>query len=145
MNFGRLSCKPSGVDLHLDVRLLPAVTPDAFDKAFKAAVTEVNTRFSNLIMKVSRTRYNPALDMKPESDLVRAACEAQKAANIPTKLDKKATSTEAAQYFAAGFDSIVFGPGKSMGNSHSPNEHNLVDHLDKAVHFYDRMIERFCL
>lgn len=83
--------------------------------------------------------------MSETSDLVKAACEAQRIAGFGPKLDKKATSTEAAQYYAAGFDAIVFGPGRSMGNSHTPNEHNIIDHLDKAIHFYDRMIERFCI
>ena len=145
INFGRITSRPGGIDMHFDIRLLPSVTAEAFDTRFKGLVHETNTKFSNLIMKVVRNRYNPSLDMKPDSELVLAAREAQKAAGIDPKLDKKATSTEAAQYFAAGFDSIVFGPGRSMGNSHTPNEHNLVDHLDKAVHFYDRMIERFCL
>ncbi|MBI3544435.1 MAG: M20/M25/M40 family metallo-hydrolase [Deltaproteobacteria bacterium] len=145
INFGRITCRPGGIEMHFDIRLLPSVAPDAFDARFKALVHETNTKFSNLIMKTTRNRFNPSLDMKADSELVMAAREAQKAAGIEEKLDKKATSTEAAQYFAAGFDSIVFGPGRSMGNSHTPNEHNLVDHLDKAVHFYDRMIERFCL
>ena len=49
------------------------------------------------------------------------------------RFDKKATSTEAAQYFQAGYEAVVFGPGKSHGNSHSPNEHNLLEHLEKAT------------
>jgi succinyl-diaminopimelate desuccinylase len=40
---------------------------------------------------------------------------------------------------------VAFGPGEAAGNSHGPDEHVLVDQLDKAVHFYDRLIERFCL
>jgi acetylornithine deacetylase/succinyl-diaminopimelate desuccinylase-like protein len=145
INFGKLTHKPGGVDMYFDIRLLPGVAPEVFDQKFKALIPEANTKFSNLIMKVQRNRFNPSLNVPEDSELVKAAVEAQKAAGIGQKLDKKATSTEAAQYFAAGFDSIVFGPGRSMGNSHTPNEHNLVDHLDKAVHFYDRMIERFCL
>ena len=131
--------------MHFDIRLLPSVSPEEFDQKFKARIQDLNTRYSSLIMKVVRNRVNPALNMKADSELVKAAVEAQRAAGIEQKLDKKATSTEAAQYFAAGFDSIVVGPGRSMGNSHTPNEHNFVDQLDRAVHFYDRMIERFCL
>lgn len=145
VNFGKVLHKQSSIEMSFDIRLLPDVSPEVFDQKFKALVHEANTRFSNLIMRVQRNRLNPSLDTKADSELVKAALEAQKSAGIETKLDKKATSTEAAQYFAAGYEAIVFGPGKSMGNSHTPNEHNLVDHLDKAVHFYDRMIERFCI
>ena len=59
--------------------------------------------------------------------------------------DKKATSTEAAQYFQAGYEAIVFGPGRSHGNSHSPNEFNTVEQLEKAVLFYEKIIEKTCL
>ena len=59
--------------------------------------------------------------------------------------DKKATSTEAAQYFQAGYEAVVFGPGRSHGNSHSPNEFNTIEQLEKAVLFYEKIIEKTCL
>ena len=145
VNLGKVVHKQSSIEMSFDIRLLPGIAPENFDLKFKGLIHEANTRFSNLIMRVQRNRLNPSLDTKADSELVKAALEAQKAAGIEQKLDKKATSTEAAQYFAAGYEAIVFGPGKSMGNSHTPNEHNLIEHLDKAVHFYDRMIERFCI
>jgi len=145
INFGKIVCRPGAVDLSFDIRLLPEVNPDEFDSKLKGAIQGVNARYPNLTTKVSRVRFNPALNTSLESELVRVARDSQQLAGIPEKVDKKATSTEAAQYYQAGFDAIVFGPGLSHGNSHSPNEYNIVDHLDKAVHFYDRMIERFCL
>lgn len=145
VNFGRISCRPGAVDMHFDIRLLPEVKPEEFDAEFRQAIQSINARYPNLTVKVNRVRFNPALNTSLESELVRVARDSQQLAGIPEKIDKKATSTEAAQYYQAGFDAIVFGPGVSLGNSHSPNEYNIVDHLDKAVHFYDRMIERFCL
>lgn len=145
VNFGRIASRPGIIEMSFDIRLLPSILPETFDAQLKGLVHETNTRFSNLIMKVLKNRFSPGFEMKAEHDLVTAAREAQRSAGIEPRLEKKATSTEAAQYVAAGFDAIVFGPGHSSGNSHTPNEHNLVDHLDKAVHFYDRMIERFCL
>ncbi|MGE4232187.1 MAG: M20 family metallopeptidase [Bacteriovoracia bacterium] len=145
MNLGRIEQTRDGVFFHLDFRLLPHVSLDAFEQRLKDLVGETNQRFSNLIFKVQKKRMNPSLDLKDTNELVRTAKEVQEAVGISAGLDKKATSTEAAQYFQAGYDAIVFGPGKSHGNSHSPNEHNIIEHLDKAVHFYDRMIERFCL
>lgn len=145
VNLGMLVQRPSGIEMQFDIRLLPNVAPEAFDQKFKTLVQETNARFSNLIMRVQRTRSTPSLNTSADNELVKAALDAQKLAGIEPKLDKKAASTEAAYFAAHGFDAIVFGPGRGMGNSHTPNEHNLVDHLDKAVHFYDRMIERFCL
>lgn len=145
VNFGRVSCRPGTVDMFFDIRLLPQVSPEEFDAHFKQSVQTLNARYPNLSVKVMRTRFNPALNTSLESELVRVAKDSQQLAGIPEKVDKKATSTEAAQYYQAGFDAIVFGPGVSHGNSHSPNEYNIVEHLDKAVQFYDRMIERFCI
>ncbi len=145
MNLGKITFVDGRIDMFFDFRLLPEIDPAVFDEHIKTQIQNMNTNFPNLIMKVNRQRMNPSLNMDENSDLVRAAIEAQRAAGIDAGIGKKATSTEAAQYFAAGFDAIVFGPSKSAGNSHTPNEHALVDQLDKAVHFYDKMIERFCI
>jgi acetylornithine deacetylase/succinyl-diaminopimelate desuccinylase-like protein len=64
---------------------------------------------------------------------------------IEPALSKEAVSTEAAQYFQSGYESIVFGPGHSVGNSHGPNEHGFLDQLEKATVFYEKLIERVCL
>jgi acetylornithine deacetylase/succinyl-diaminopimelate desuccinylase-like protein len=45
---------------------------------------------------------------------------------------------------AAGAESIVFGPGRSTGNAHCPNEHNLYSQLEKAIQFYRALIARIC-
>lgn len=145
INLGKVTHRPGYVDLYFDVRLLPSISPETFDQKFKAMMSELNTKFSNLIMKVNRNRFNPAFNISAENELVQVALEAQKSSGIGHKLDKLSVSTEASQYSSAGFDCIVFGPGSMKGNSHSPNEHTLVDQLDKAVHFYDRIIERYCL
>lgn len=148
MNFGKLASRlgnQGSIDLMYDVRLLPSVSVDEFFEHLKDKVQACNARYPQLSFKLNRTRMNYPLDTSRESDLVKAAADAQKAAGIGVKLDKKATSTEAAEFYMHGHDAIVFGPGVSMGNSHSPNEYNLVDHLDKAIQFYDRLIERLCV
>jgi acetylornithine deacetylase/succinyl-diaminopimelate desuccinylase-like protein len=144
-NLGKVESDQNSIKMHLDVRLLPNISKEEFDAAFKARIQQINSKFPDLIVKVERKRFNPSLNMNIDHDLIKSAQEAQKLCGIQAGLDKKATSTEAAQYFEAGFDAFVFGPGKSQGNSHSPNEYNLVDHLDKAIHFYERMIERYCI
>lgn len=74
-------------------------------------------------------------------DCVKLRCK-----NLDNNLrDKKATSTEAAQYFKAGYEAVVVGPGLSQGNSHSPNEKNSISELEKAIKFYEELILRVCL
>jgi acetylornithine deacetylase/succinyl-diaminopimelate desuccinylase-like protein len=144
MNFGKLRQGMSGIDLHFDLRLLPDLMADEIEKHIQKGIDAIAARFPNLNVSAVRERMNPGLGMKREDELVLACAEAMKAAGIEPALDKKATSTEAAQYFQAGYPAVVFGPGKSLGNSHSPNEHNLVDQIEKATLFYERLIERTC-
>jgi acetylornithine deacetylase/succinyl-diaminopimelate desuccinylase-like protein len=88
---------------------------------------------------------NPGLNMTLEHEIVKVCKDSMAAAGIEPVLDKKATSTEAAQYFSAGYEAVVFGPGMSQGNSHSPNEHNLLEHIEKATLFYEKLIEKVCV
>jgi acetylornithine deacetylase/succinyl-diaminopimelate desuccinylase-like protein len=144
VNFGKLRQGMSGIDLHFDLRLLPDLMADEIEKHIQKGVGAIAARYPGLNVAAVRERMNPGLGMKLEDELVRACGDALKAAGLEPLLDKKATSTEAAQYFQAGYEAVVFGPGKSLGNSHSPNEHNLVDQVEKATAFYERLIERVC-
>jgi succinyl-diaminopimelate desuccinylase len=83
--------------------------------------------------------------MKMEDQLIDICRDSMDSVGIAPQFSKKATSTEAAQYFQAGYQAVVFGPGTSQGNSHSPNEHNRLDDLEKAIAFYEKVIERVCL
>jgi acetylornithine deacetylase/succinyl-diaminopimelate desuccinylase-like protein len=65
--------------------------------------------------------------------------------NAEDGFTKKAASTEAAQFFQAGYDALAFGPGSGSGNSHGPNEHIELDQLERAVRFYEKVIEKTCL
>lgn len=145
VNLGRTLTRPSLVELHLDFRLLPSVNTEMFDQKLRATIQELNSRFSNLTIRAARMRINPALAQNEGDEFIKAGLDVQRAAGITPKLATTSASTEAAQFHAAGFDTLAFGPGSNIGNGHAPNEYNLVEHLDRAVHFYDKMIERFCL
>jgi acetylornithine deacetylase/succinyl-diaminopimelate desuccinylase-like protein len=148
-NLSKIMQRQGFLELFFDVCLLPDTgsthSLDEFDRQFKAELAKTNTQFPNLILNLSRKIANPALNVSEDNQLVVAAKEIQARIGLEQKLSKKSNNSEAAQFHAAGMDAIAFGPGGIQGNSHSPNEFNLVDHLDHSVHFYDRMIERFCL
>jgi acetylornithine deacetylase/succinyl-diaminopimelate desuccinylase-like protein len=83
--------------------------------------------------------------MTTEHELVGLCKIAMQKSGQDLIIDKKATSTEAAQYFKAGYEAVVVGPGLSQGNSHSPNEKNSISELEKAIKFYEELILRVCL
>jgi acetylornithine deacetylase/succinyl-diaminopimelate desuccinylase-like protein len=145
VNFGKLRQVPGQIVMNFDLRLLPDLVVDDIDKHIQDGIKAIATQYPSLNISAIRERTNPGLNMTLEHDLVKICQEAMMNSQIEPLLDKKATSTEAAQYFQAGYEAVVFGPGKSQGNSHSPNEHNLLEHLEKATLFYERLIERACL
>lgn len=145
INFGQLKQKPGAVDMHFDFRLLPDGALERAEKEIQDGVEAISARYPSLNVKAVRERMNPGLNMTMDHELIQVCRDALDAAGIPAEFMKKATSTEAAQFFQAGYESIVFGPGLSMGNSHSPNEYNLIDQIEKATLFYTKLIERVCL
>jgi acetylornithine deacetylase/succinyl-diaminopimelate desuccinylase-like protein len=144
-NLGMLRQDQHGLHLHFDMRLLPDLVSDQIMNHLTGGIKAIGAKYPSLNVTLTRERTNPGLNMTLEHELVKVCKDAMNAANIPATLDKKATSTEAAQYFQAGYEAVIFGPGLSHGNSHSPNEHNLLDHLEKATAFYEKLIERVCL
>ncbi len=145
LNFGKLKQSPGGLTLHFDLRLLPDLQPESIEKHIQEGIAQIAGRYPNLNIAAVRERINPGLNMTLKHELVTICQTAMKEAGIEPKLDKKATSTEAAQYFQAGYEAVVFGPGLSQGNSHSPNEHNLIEQIDKATTFYEKLIEKVCV
>ena len=148
VNLGRVVDRPGSMDLMLDVRLLPDIPPEQVEREVQAAIRQLTAHYPGLNITVVRERMNPGLNMSWDHELLRVCREAISEAGIHADgqgFDKKATSTEAAQYFQAGYEAVVFGPGRSHGNSHSPNEYNTVEQLEKAVLFYEKIIEKTCV
>lgn len=148
VNFGRIIERPGAADLMFDIRLLPDIPPAELEQRIKATAQKLAAHYPGLNISVTRERMNPGLNMNWDHALMKACQEAMNETGIHPSgegFDKKATSTEAAQYFQAGYEAVVFGPGRSHGNSHSPNEFNTIEQLEKAVLFYEKIIEKTCL
>ncbi len=148
INFGQLRERPNVMELLFDVRLLPGVSPEQVEARIIGAFQQLSTHYPGLNLSVVRERMNPGLGMGWEHELMRIC----RAAVVESGLHdgergfaKMATSTEAAQYFLAGYEAIVFGPGSSQGNSHGPNEYNWIEQLEKATRFYEKLIEKTCV
>jgi acetylornithine deacetylase/succinyl-diaminopimelate desuccinylase-like protein len=145
VNFGLMKKTLNGLEMYLDLRILPDQNADDIEKEILKEIRAIADEYSTLNVSAVKQRGNAALGMTLDHELVRICKDAMLAAGLPVKLDKKATSTEAALYFKAGYEAVIFGPGVSHGNSHSPNEYQLLDHLDSATAFYEKVIERVCL
>lgn len=145
VNFGKLKQRLGGIDLNFDLRLLPEISPKDVEAQIKTRVQEMTSKYPNLNVNVVLERMNPGLNMQQTDEWVGICRDAMGLVGIPAHFSKKATSTEASQYFSAGYPAVVFGAGRSQGNSHSPNEHNLMDQMEKSIAFYEEVIKRVCL
>ncbi|HEY8271485.1 MAG TPA: M20/M25/M40 family metallo-hydrolase [Pseudobdellovibrionaceae bacterium] len=91
------------------------------------------------------TDYKKPYRTKETSDLVKGCCEELKNMGLPASLTTQPSTNEASIFSRTGIDCLCFGPGKREGNVHTPSEHVMVEDLYKAVDFYKRVLERFCL
>ncbi|MFZ9594985.1 MAG: M20 family metallopeptidase [Bdellovibrionia bacterium] len=145
VNFGQIKQGMGTIEMHFDLRLLPDTWPEELERTVKSGIQVIAGKYPNLNVAAVRERMNPSLNMGLQDELLQICRQSMHEVGIDPVFSKKATSTEAAQFFQAGYPAIVFGPGVSQGNSHSPNEHNIIEHFEKAVHFYEKVIEKVCL
>lgn len=145
VNFGRLLQTPGQIMMNFDLRILPDLVVEDIEKHIQSGIQAIAARYLNLNVTAVCERMNPGLSVRPDSELIQFCEDAMRGSGIEPKLAKMSTSTEAAQFAQAGYESVVFGPGHSQGNSHSPNEYCLLDHLERATSFYERLIERVCV
>ncbi|MGZ3742954.1 MAG: M20 family metallopeptidase [Pseudobdellovibrionaceae bacterium] len=91
------------------------------------------------------TDYKKPYRTNETSALVKGCCEELRKMGLPANLTTQASTNEASIFSRTGIECLCFGPGKREGNVHTPSEHVVVEDLYKAVDFYKRVLERFCL
>ncbi len=143
-NFTQMTETKEGWSLVFDLRPLPGQSTRTALKNFEAKLWK---RFGHpgREWQFRIERDNPALDLNPKEPLVREVRAALRSARIPVKMGSKAGCSEAGLYARVGIPSVVFGPGRSKGNIHRPNESVPLSQLKSAIRFYQHFLERTCL
>jgi acetylornithine deacetylase/succinyl-diaminopimelate desuccinylase-like protein len=143
VNWGAAHVTGGKARLTFDCRLLPGHAPDTLSGAFlRRAQALASTAGARLEAEVNRA--SPAMELKEPSELLTAARAACRDVGLSDAPQCKPTNTEAGIFAAAGAEAIVFGPGRSTGNAHCANEHNLYSQMEKAIVFYKALIQRLC-
>jgi acetylornithine deacetylase/succinyl-diaminopimelate desuccinylase-like protein len=89
--------------------------------------------------------YKKPFRTSENSMLVKACLDELRAMKLPGQVLTQASTNEASIFSRVGIECVCFGPGKKEDNVHTPQEHVGLDDLQRAVEFYKRMIERFCI
>jgi len=132
-NLGRAILADGAVEITFDLRLVAGADGEG-------ALARLG-RFA----KIECARTNPPLATAPDALLVQAMRAAQGAVGLAERVGTKATSTEAGLLSAAGLETLVIGPGVSVGNVHKPNEHTSIAQLAQARDLYREVVQRLCV
>jgi acetylornithine deacetylase/succinyl-diaminopimelate desuccinylase-like protein len=142
-NFGVLETHGAALSATFDARLLPVHDPMALHQAFAEKVLTHGVRGVRAEAVIERAA--PGMKSEPTSPLLAELSAAVAARGLPQEPKAKATSTEAGVFFRSGANAAVFGPGVSVQNAHTPNEHNRVRDLELAIDIYEDLIQRLCM
>ena len=144
VNWGAAQIRGGEGQVVFDCRLLPGHSPQQLIAEFENQARRLSGRFG-AELEIEVDRASPAMALNQPSELLSAAQAACRDVGLDDTPESKPTNTEAGIFAAAGVESLVFGPGRSIGNAHCANEHNLVSQLEKAIPFYRALIRRLCL
>lgn len=144
VNWGVARIAAARAELTFDCRLLPGHDPEALTRAFTREATRLGELHGAARVDVVVNRASPAMELREPSELLEAARASCRELGLDDRPQAKPTNTEAGVFAAAGAEAIVFGPGRSTGNAHCANEHNLYSQLEKAIEFYRALIARLC-
>ena len=140
-----LKTQSNQITLQLSIRTLPNLDTNAWFLGFSQEIEKVKQNQEDINILVKNLRESKPMETSISSTLVREARHILQQMGLQDIVATKATSTEASIYAQMGAEAIVWGPGISVGNVHRPNEFNYSHHLNKAVIFYEKLIESFCV
>lgn len=144
-NWHFLGQKPGQTELLVNLSYSADAHPDEIRTQWTDRVMAALKPYSQLTAQVQKEKLCPALKMSTEQEWVRICREASEAAGISAPLVDSPAASSAGLFFASGYPVLMFGPGKFEDNVSSPNEHILLEDLQKAIKFYEKLIERVCL
>ena len=140
-NLGLIRSSRDRVVAEFELRPPPSLPLDHVRDGLATIVADLSRLHSDLKMTLIERRANPGFRSPSESEAVELAVAALTAAHLPIECGVKAGCTEAGVYASAGIRPVVFGPGPSTGVIHAPNEYNLVTEVEKALRFYQQLLQ----
>jgi len=139
----RLDETPGGWRLTFDIRSLPKQNIHRMVQGLEGVLwKQLGPPGSTWTFRLERD--NPGLELNAGSALITSGKTALRAAKLPVRVTAKTGCSEAGLFNRLGIPSAVFGPGRSVGNIHRPNEAIALAQLKGAIRFYQAFVERTC-
>lgn len=143
-NVGWIGVEGKSLKILIDFRIHPKDKNERVILFFERLMQKSLKRHG-LRVRFRIERDGPSLSLSPRSAIVNLTRLASRDAGIPFRLVRKPSCTEAGYLLRHGIPALVFGPGKSIGNIHCPNEYNDLRQLEKALQVYRVLIEHYCI
>ncbi len=126
-------------ELHIDLRLMPGMDPDAMRRELEEQLAPVAQR-RGLTLEIRPLFFGaPPMATPQEAELVRAA-----EGLTGYRPETVAFCTEGPFFTELGMETLILGPG-DIAQAHQPDEFLALDRLDPTVELLSALIRRFCL
>lgn len=141
LNIGMIRTFEDHVKLSGCVRLPPTVSQEEYESWMRilreaCAAEGAGFRIGD---------YKAPFRLDPGSSLLQVAEGALAEMGINAPRSTQAVANEANVFAKFGIETLVWGPGQGVGNSHTPSECVKISDLTLAIEFYRRVIERMCV
>ncbi len=141
LNIGLIRTHQDHILMSGSCRILPSISQDTFDKWM--AFLRTSCAKSDSQFRI--TDYKKPFSSPENSVFTKGCRDILKTLDLSPDLTSLSSTNEASLISRLKVDCLCFGPGKRENNIHTPNEHVLIEDLEKATSFYTKVIERFCL
>ncbi len=121
------------------------IPPVVSNEIYEAWMARLKSKLESVGAEFRITDYKRPYRTEENSVFVRGCLEELAEMGLSREIQSQSSTNEASLWSRVGIDCISFGPGSREGNIHTPKEHVAIDDLKKAVEFYRRVIERFCI
>jgi succinyl-diaminopimelate desuccinylase len=141
LNIGLIRTHEDHILMSGSCRILPSITQDTFEKWMDFLRTSCSKNESQFRI----TDYKKPFRSSENSIFTKGCRDILKDMDLPNQLSSLSSTNESSLFARLKVDCLCFGPGLRENNIHTPNEHVLIEDLEKAASFYTKVIERFCL
>ena len=132
----KLDSMESSIDIYISVFLSLESDASLLEKHFSA--------FKTTGIQFNIQEFWPGRCLKANDSFLSSCLQNLESLNIASKIAHKNKFTDATSYLNRNIPAIAFGPGSSLNNVNTANEHIHLADLNSCYRFYKQMIERNC-
>ena len=145
MNVGKVRQGVGFTEAWFDFRTMPNQSVSEMKEALEERIAEVSRHYPMLNLSMSLEGALEGQDLGGQHEFLNECGEVMETSDLQPAMLKQSFSGEAGRYTSLGFDAFSFGVGDIKDGVYCPNESVDLKLAERAVTFYEKLIERVCL